>query len=121
MSTLRIHFPGKLVFGNHCIDQLPDELAALSPARIFILTITPLLTPLQPLIRSLEERRIHIVVYTAITQEPSFEDFHRVMAEATPFDPDVVLGIGGGSVLDIAKLVAAQLGNDQTLAEYIGI
>ena len=50
MLPLRIHFPGKLVFGNGCIDQLPDDIAALAPARVFILTITPLLGPLQPFI-----------------------------------------------------------------------
>ena len=121
MSTLRIHFPGKLVFGNRCLDQLPDEIATLAPARVFILTITPLLTPLYPLIHQLEKKGIHIAVYTGITREPSYTDFYRVMAEATPFDPDLILGIGGGSVLDIAKLVAVQLGNDQTLSDYVGI
>jgi alcohol dehydrogenase class IV len=121
MLPLRIHFPGKLVFGNHCIDQLPDDIAALAPARVFILTITPLLDTLQPLISGLEKKGIRIAIYTAITQEPSFEDFHRVMSEATPFDPDLVLGIGGGSVLDIAKLVAAQVRNDQGLQDYVGI
>ena len=39
------------------------------------------------------------------------------MEKVTPFDPDVVIGIGGGSVLDIAKLVAAQLENEQTLRD----
>jgi alcohol dehydrogenase class IV len=33
----------------------------------------------------------------------------------------VVIGIGGASVLDVAKLVAAQIGNAQSLAEYVGI
>lgn len=121
MRTLQISFPGKLVFGNGCIKQLPDELASLSPARVFIVTITPLLPVLDGLIRQLEKKGIHIAVYTGITQEPSFTDFHRVMAEAIPFDPDLVLGIGGGSVLDIAKLVAAQLDNEQQLADYVGI
>ncbi|WP_405511621.1 iron-containing alcohol dehydrogenase [Spirosoma sp. KNUC1025] len=32
-----------------------------------------------------------------------------------------MLGIGGGSVLDVAKLVAAQLENDQTLTDMLGI
>jgi alcohol dehydrogenase class IV len=121
MSPLHIHFPGKLVFGNRCIDQLPDDIAALAPARVFILTIAPLLGALQPLIGKLEKQGIHIAIYTAITQEPSFEDLHRVLSEATPFDPDLVLGIGGGSVLDVAKLVAAQLGNPQSLNDYVGI
>ena len=34
---------------------------------------------------------------------------------------DIVVGIGGGSVLDVAKLVAAQLGNPQRLEGYVGI
>ena len=121
MSSLRIHFPGKLVFGSRCIDQLPDDIAALAPARVFILTITPLLGALQFLFGKLEKQGIHVAIYTAITQEPSFGDFHRVMSEATPFDPDLILGIGGGSILDVAKLVAAQLGNPQSLNDYVGI
>ena len=121
MSLLNIHFPGKLVFGNGCLHRLPDEIVVLTTSRVFIVTITPLLPALQGLIHSLEKKGIHVVAYTGIVREPSFHDFHRIMAEATPFDPDVVIGVGGGSVLDIAKLVAAQLGNEQTLADYVGI
>src|SRR6185437_11781680 len=121
MSTLSIHFPGKLVFGKGCLHQLPDEIAAHTTGRVFIVTIAPLLSSLKGLIKSLEEKGIHVVTHTGIVREPSFQDFHRIMAEATSYNPDVVIGIGGGSVLDIAKLVAAQLGNDQTLADYVGI
>ena len=53
--------------------------------------------------------------------EPSFADFEKLMQTVTPFNPDVVIGIGGGSVLDIAKLVAAQLENEQQLKDYVGI
>ena len=121
MSLLNIHFPGKLVFGNGCLHQLPDEIVVLTTSRVFIVTITPLLPALQGLIHALEKKGIHVVAHTGIVREPSFQDFHRIMAEAAPFDPDVVIGVGGGSVLDIAKLVAAQLGNEQTLADYVGI
>jgi alcohol dehydrogenase class IV len=121
MSIVSNQFPGKLVFGNGCLHQLPDEIAAFAPARVFIVTITPLLPALHGLIHSLEKKGIHVVIHTGIVREPSFLDFHRIMAEAMPFDPDLVIGVGGGSVLDIAKLVAAQLGNEQQLAEYVGI
>src|ERR1700743_3568902 len=104
MSTLSIHFPGKLVFGNGCLTQLPDEIASHTTGRVFIVTIAPLLPALKGLIESLGKKGIHVVTNTAIVREPSFEDFHRIMAEATPFDPDIVIGVGGGSVLDISKL-----------------
>jgi alcohol dehydrogenase class IV len=58
---------------------------------------------------------------TGIIQEPGFADFKKLMEKAGVFDADMVIGIGGGSVLDIAKLVAAQLGNEQQLEEYVGI
>jgi len=118
--SLRIDFPGRLVFGNGCLVQMADEIIRLAPARVLVITIEPLLSSLIGLFARLEDNGIGVCVYTHIVQEPSFEDFHIVMKHAGPFDPDVVLGIGGGSVLDIAKLVAAQLGNDQLLADYVG-
>lgn len=121
MSILSIHFPGKLVFGNGCLHQLSDEIAAHSTGRVFIVTITPLLPALKGLIDSLGKKGIHVVTNTGIVREPTFQDFHRIMAEASPFDPDIVIGVGGGSVLDVAKLIAAQLGNQQSLNDYVGI
>lgn len=121
MSLLKIHFPGKLVFGNGSLHQLADEVVAISAGRVFIVTISPLLPALDAVIREIERKGLRVAVYTGILQEPSFEDFHRIMTEAGAFDPDTVIGIGGGSVLDIAKLVAAQLGNDQSLSDYVGI
>ena len=123
MSTtppLRIFFPGRLVFGNGCLAQAAEEITRLAPSRVLIITIEPLLSSLVGLLARLEEGGIRVCVYTRIVQEPSFADFYTVVREAAPFDPDLVLGIGGGSVLDVAKLVAAQLGNDQALADYVG-
>lgn len=121
IAPLRIHFPGRLVFGNGCLDQLAGEVLQLAPSRIFIVTITPLLATLRGSIGQWEEKGVEVQVYTGIVQEPSFDDFHRIMQQAAPFSPDIILGIGGGSVLDIAKLVAAQIGNEQSLGDYIGI
>nr|WP_293833431.1 iron-containing alcohol dehydrogenase [uncultured Arsenicibacter sp.] len=120
-QALHIHFPGKLVFGNGTLSQLAGDLAGLGKKKVFIVTISPLLGQLAPLIAQLTAAGITVQTDTSIVQEPTFADFRALMAVAEPFDPEVVLGIGGGSVLDVAKLVAAQLGNAQTLAEYVGI
>ncbi|MBD2705146.1 iron-containing alcohol dehydrogenase [Spirosoma sp. BT702] len=118
---LTIQFPGKLVFGNGSLANLADEVIRLTPKRVLLITISPLLSTLKNLVATLEVNGIQVQTDTSIVQEPSFTDFTTLMESVNPFNPDVVLGIGGGSVLDVAKLVAAQLDNDQTLTAMLGI
>lgn len=120
-STIKIHYPGKLVFGNGCFEQLPEELILSGAKKILFITIAPLLEKLLPLQQQLQEKGIEVITDVSVIQEPSFNDFLSLMEKIQPENPDVVVGIGGGSVLDIAKLVAAQLDNPQSLEEYVGI
>ncbi|MBD2757804.1 iron-containing alcohol dehydrogenase [Spirosoma validum] len=120
-QELKIHFPGKLVFGKGSLGSLTDELVQLSPKKVLIVTISPLLEQLKNLVDTLEANEIGVWIDTSIVQEPSFADFEKLMQIVSPFNPDVVLGIGGGSVLDVAKLIAAQLDNDQSLTDILGI
>lgn len=120
-TPLNIYFPSKLVIGKGSIDQLPDEIIRLGCLNVLVITINPLLPKIESIFGKLKSNGIKFSVYTGITQEPSFEDFEKLIILAETFHPDLVIGIGGGSVLDIAKLVAAQLGNSQTLHEIVGI
>ena len=43
------------------------------------------------------------------------------VARARAFDADAVIGLGGGSSLDVAKLVALLLAGGETLAEVYGV
>ncbi|HKZ65720.1 MAG TPA: iron-containing alcohol dehydrogenase [Chitinophagaceae bacterium] len=120
-NSLKIFFPGKLVFGNGSLQQLPDDILQLKPSRVFIITIGPLKNAISGFIQTLEAGNVEVLIDTSIVQEPSFNDFETLMKTVIPFNPDIVIGIGGGSVLDIAKLVAAQLDNEQQLKDYVGI
>jgi alcohol dehydrogenase class IV len=121
VDPLKIFFPRKLLFGNNTLAQLADDVIQLKPKKVFIATITPLINPIADLTDSLRQNKIEILIDTSIVQEPTFADFEKLMQTVAPFDPDVVIGIGGGSVLDIAKLVASQLENEQQLKDFVGI
>ncbi len=57
-----------------------------------------------------------------VEPEPTIENVETVFREQiVPFAPDAILSIGGGSVLDAAKLFAVRLTNDQPLREWLGI
>ncbi|WP_158827526.1 iron-containing alcohol dehydrogenase [Mucilaginibacter lacusdianchii] len=120
MQNLKIHFPGKLIFGNGCLQNLADEIQQLGCKEVLIVTIEPLLSQIDALIKQLKDLYIKVNIDTSIVREPTFTDFDALMQKQAASNPDAVLGIGGGSVLDIAKLVAAQLGNLQTLSEIVG-
>jgi alcohol dehydrogenase class IV len=120
-QTITIHFPRKLTFGNGCISALADDLLGMGSRSVFIVTIKPLLKQLEPLVQSIESNNIKVHNNTDIEQEPGYNDFEQLMGIAAQAEPDTVIGIGGGSVLDVAKLVAAQLNNTQSLTEIVGI
>lgn len=58
-----------------------------------------------------------IVFYTAISPNPSTADVTRAFTAVLP-QTDAIIAIGGGSVIDFAKLYRACLDNDITLEEH---
>ncbi|MFD1771989.1 iron-containing alcohol dehydrogenase [Sphingobacterium suaedae] len=117
---LKVNFPNKLVFGNGVLGQLAEDVVGLGSQSIILMTIEPLVQQLEPFITHLRNEGVQVTIDTSIIQEPSFTDLKRVLATYQGMAIDTVIGIGGGSVLDIAKLVAAQLDNTQTVEEIVG-
>lgn len=54
-----------------------------------------------------------------LTPEPAVSDIERVLAEAAGKKPDLIVGIGGGSVMDAAKLASITLGAEYTLRDLL--
>jgi alcohol dehydrogenase class IV len=121
MQAVTVHFPQKLIVGSGTLHQLREEVMRSDAKKVLLITIEPLLSSLKGIVQQLEESSIEILIDTSIVQEPYFSDFEKLLQTVAPFNPDVVVGIGGGSVLDVAKLVAAQLENEQKLQDYVGI
>jgi len=59
-------------------------------------------------------------LYSAVPAEPYDSDLQTVLAVAADLQPDVIIGLGGGSVMDIAKLVSVLWTGTQTLNEVVG-
>jgi alcohol dehydrogenase len=121
MKTITLLHPGKLVFGDEALEVFKNDFIASGYKRLFILTIPFLIDHLSELLETFKGKSIEYELDMSILNEPSFQEFNVVLEKAKSFEADSIVGIGGGSVLDVSKLVAAQLKNTQTIDEIIGI
>ena len=76
---------------------------------------------LDPVLASLTAAGFTVAVFDAVVADPPEAVVHACVAQARDCGADIVIGLGGGSSLDIAKLCAVLLGSDQPLAEMYGI
>lgn len=121
MNLIQLNNPRQLVIGEGSLAHFFNDFKSGSFRQLYILSI-PLIRPLyQNYIDDLTAAGIAVRVNEQIAAEPSFAEVEEILADARAFGADAVVGIGGGSVLDAAKFVAAQIDNDQTTAEVIGI
>lgn len=61
-----------------------------------------------------------VSLFDAIPGEPEIATLDAALAAARSAKPDLVIGLGGGSVMDVAKLVAALWDGEQALADVAG-
>lgn len=109
-------------FGAHCTEQigviLQDKFAARSA---LIITDQGLvkLGKLQALLTSLETSSIKVKVFDQVLPDPS--DSLILQAAEQAQDVDVIIGFGGGSSMDTAKLAAVLARLEQPLTEMYGV
>ena len=61
-----------------------------------------------------------VSVFGDVRPEPDVPNLDRALALAEAARPDCVIGFGGGSAMDLAKLVAVLPGSGQRLADVVG-
>ena len=109
---------GRIVFGRGCAAQIGAEAAILG-RRVFVLTGSQR-DRWDFVWRDLRRKGLDGARFE-IPGEPTVEMIERAAGEAQRAAAEVVLGIGGGSVIDAAKAVAAKVPNPGDLQDYLEV
>jgi alcohol dehydrogenase class IV len=122
MSPWTFHSAGSLVFGRDAVRQLGLVANRLRARRVFVVTDTVLAAAglVERVRQPLAAAGVEVVVFDGGQPEPAIEVIRCATEAAQAARPDAVLGLGGGSNMDTAKLVALVLTHGGDATDYVG-
>lgn len=75
----------------------------------------------QPAIDNIKSQQIRVSVFSDVIADPPEAIVVQAVANARELGIDLVVGLGGGSSMDVAKLIAVLAGSEQPLSTMYGI
>jgi len=114
----------EVVVGEAASLQLPELINQRFEARKVALVTDAALRAthlLDPIIDVLKSRSIDVFVFDGVVADPSETVVRTAISRARDAGVEAVIGIGGGSSMDVAKLVAAFANSSQELVHAYGI
>jgi alcohol dehydrogenase len=121
MNPITLLQPPRVVFGNGCARDCVELFTQRGSKRILLVTSKSVRPRINFLVEALKQSGRGIAENRYIPPEPTLKFFEMNLAEARSEEIDSVLGIGGGSVLDAAKLIAALTHGPQKISDVFGI
>jgi alcohol dehydrogenase class IV len=122
-QSFSINQPTRIVFGVDAVKQLSSLAKEFGGRRVFLVVdpglkqagITSRITAV------LDAAKIPYTLYDKITPEPGLKLADQGLKLAKKNKADCVVGVGGGSALDIAKAVSILLTNGGKAEDYLGL
>ena len=109
---------GRIIFGEGVLDQAGVLASRLGSRVLAVGGGTS--ARIEPLLDRLGQQDLPVCT-CALVGEPSIHGILRLTEQARDFDADLVVAMGGGSVIDAAKSVAALLTNPGDPYEYLEV
>jgi alcohol dehydrogenase class IV len=121
-TTWTFHSASQILFGRNAVHQIGEVATRLDAKRVLVVT-DPILQKAGVPDRVLAPLRNSSIITEAFTggePEPSMRAAEACLTQAKTFRPDLLVGLGGGSNMDLAKLCAVLLTHGGTPRTYVG-
>lgn len=121
MNTVVLQQPKRVLFGAGCASQSVEEFSRAGRKRLYVVSSPSAARHNAALVAAWRGGGTAVEVNESVNREPDIGMFEAVLAGARAFSPDAIIGLGGGSPLDVAKLVAALIDGRQAIRDVFGI
>jgi len=123
MSIAKLVFAPLSYTGWGSLEQLLPEIEKYSPKKILLVT-DPMLEKIGLIERvttPLKEQGYDVSVYTGVVPEPPLETGEKLVSFTRKGEFEMVIGLGGGSALDLAKLAAVLAAHEGPVVDYLNL
>lgn len=107
-------------FGPGAISRLEAELRQLGVERIVLVT-DPGVKAAGLVDRALADVSAQVTIFDQVEPEPPYSLVDQVVQMIKDHDARAVIGLGGGSSMDVAKMAAIMRNNSGSVADYWGV
>jgi len=113
----------KLVFGNGSFQQLPEQIRELQAKRPLIVLDKQLAATgmKEQVVELLKKSGMEGQIFDKVDPEPKISMADDGAKLALKAKCDIVVGIGGGSAMDVAKAIAVLATNKGKAVDYLGL
>jgi alcohol dehydrogenase len=120
-SSYEFRQPGRLRVGLGASAEIPDLVGERGARRVLLVTDANCarIPGVVEMTRSLA-RRFSTSQFDRIPGEPTTADVAAGLVERREHEAEIVVGIGGGAVLDTAKAIAAMANHHGSIVDYVG-
>ncbi|WP_366922231.1 iron-containing alcohol dehydrogenase [Metallumcola ferriviriculae] len=114
--------PTEIIYGQGSIVELGDICSGLGSAKVLIVTDAGVVNAglLEKVKKPLEEKGIAIQIFSDVEPNPSLETVNKGLAKQKDFGAEVIVAVGGGSPIDVAKGIGILATNGGNLLDYEG-
>ena len=119
-TTWSFFSAGRILFGCGAVRELGAAAKRLDVGRVLVVTDAVLdeVGLVARVVEPLSAAGMTVDVFTGGEPEPSFECAEAAIAAAESFQPDAVVGLGGGSNMDLAKITANVVTHGGHFSDY---
>lgn len=122
MAGYAVQMPKRVVFGEGVEEKIGAEAKGLRAKKALIVTdeIIEKTGLLDKVERPLKEA-VEVDVFDKVESEPTLEAAETIAKAARAAKYDLIVGVGGGSVMDMAKVASAAASNpEQGVSDFMG-
>lgn len=122
-KTYSFQIPKKILFGLEARKKVGVEAKALGGTEALLVTDKNLrkMRLLEGVGKSLSNEGFNVTVFDEVEAEPRLETAETVAKTVRGGRFDLIVGVGGGSVLDMAKVAAIAVTNPGLMRKYVGV